>query len=105
MAIFRLFYQMCMINYYDCGEISGMNEWQGRPKYLNETWPSTALQHRSQHDLTRVRTRAAMMSRLAEWYLTECGNGARTSPNHTPTSPREFSVSYNATLWKKGHKR
>jgi hypothetical protein len=27
----------------DCGAISGMNEWQGKPKYSEETCPSAAM--------------------------------------------------------------
>jgi hypothetical protein len=27
----------------DCGEISGMSEWQGKPKYWEETCPSDAV--------------------------------------------------------------
>jgi hypothetical protein len=27
----------------DCGAISGMNEWQGKPKYVEETYTSAAL--------------------------------------------------------------
>jgi hypothetical protein len=27
----------------DCGAISGMNEWQGKPKYSEETCPNAAL--------------------------------------------------------------
>jgi hypothetical protein len=30
----------------DCGAISGMNEWQGKPKYLETTRPSAAVHHR-----------------------------------------------------------
>jgi hypothetical protein len=32
-----------MIDGDDCGAISGMNEWQGKPKYWKETCPSAAL--------------------------------------------------------------
>jgi hypothetical protein len=38
-----LLYQPWMINDDDCGAISGMNEWQGKPKYSEETCPSGAL--------------------------------------------------------------
>jgi hypothetical protein len=27
----------------DCGESTGMNEWQGKPKYMEKTCPSAAL--------------------------------------------------------------
>jgi hypothetical protein len=32
----------------DCEAISGMNEWQGKPKYSEKTWPSAALSTRYQ---------------------------------------------------------
>jgi hypothetical protein len=32
-----------MVDGDDCGAISGMNEWQGKPKYSVETWSSAAL--------------------------------------------------------------
>jgi hypothetical protein len=32
-----------MIEGEDCGAISGINEWQGKPKYSEKTWPSAAL--------------------------------------------------------------
>jgi hypothetical protein len=38
-----LLYQPWMIDGDDCGAISGMNEWQGKPKYWEETCPSAAL--------------------------------------------------------------
>jgi hypothetical protein len=38
----------------DSGIVTGMNEWQGKPKYLGKTWPSTAL---STTDPTRFDTR------------------------------------------------
>jgi hypothetical protein len=38
-----ILYQPWMIDGDDCGAISGMNEWQGKPKYSEETWPSAAL--------------------------------------------------------------
>jgi hypothetical protein len=38
-----LLYQPRMIDGDDCGAISGMNEWQGKPKYSEETCPSAAL--------------------------------------------------------------
>jgi hypothetical protein len=28
---------------YDCGAVGGMNEWQDKPKYWEETCPSAAL--------------------------------------------------------------
>jgi hypothetical protein len=36
-------YQPWMIHNYDCGAISGMNEWQGKRKYLKKTCPSVNL--------------------------------------------------------------
>jgi hypothetical protein len=38
-----LLYQPWMIHHDDCGEISEMNDWQGKPKYSEETCPSAAL--------------------------------------------------------------
>jgi hypothetical protein len=38
-----LFYQLWMMEGDVCGAISGMNEWQGNPKYSEETYPSAAL--------------------------------------------------------------
>jgi hypothetical protein len=38
-----LLYQPWMIDRDDCGAISGMNEWQGKLKYWEETCPSAAL--------------------------------------------------------------
>jgi hypothetical protein len=38
-----LLYQPWMIDGDDCGTISGMNEWQRKPKYSEETCPSAAL--------------------------------------------------------------
>jgi hypothetical protein len=38
-----LLHQPWMIDGDDCGVISGMNEWQGKPKYWEETCPSAAL--------------------------------------------------------------
>jgi hypothetical protein len=32
-----------MIDGDDCGAIGGMNEWQGKPKYWEETCPSAAV--------------------------------------------------------------
>jgi hypothetical protein len=42
-AIFGLLYQPWMIDDDDCGTVSGMNEWQGKPKYWEETCPSAAV--------------------------------------------------------------
>jgi hypothetical protein len=42
-AIISLPYQTWMIDCDDCGAISGMNEWQGEPKYSMKTFPSAAL--------------------------------------------------------------
>jgi hypothetical protein len=57
-----LLYQPWMIDDDDCGAISGMNEWQGKPKYSEETCPSAALSTTDPtHDLTRARTRAAVV--------------------------------------------
>jgi hypothetical protein len=36
-----------MIDGDDFGAISGMNEWQGKPKYSEKTCPSAAVIHRS----------------------------------------------------------
>jgi hypothetical protein len=36
-------YPSWMIDGDDCGAISGMNDWQGKPKYSEETCPSAAL--------------------------------------------------------------
>jgi hypothetical protein len=40
---FGLLYQPGMINGDDCGAVSGMNEWQGKLKYSEETYSSAAL--------------------------------------------------------------
>jgi hypothetical protein len=40
-----LLYQPWMI--YDCGGISGMNEWQGKPKYSEKMCRSVAVRHKS----------------------------------------------------------
>jgi hypothetical protein len=36
-----------MIDVDDCGAIGGINEWQGKPKYSEETPSSAAAHHRS----------------------------------------------------------
>jgi hypothetical protein len=46
-----LLYQPWMIDGDDCGAISVINEWQGKPKYCEETCPSAAL---STTDPTRL---------------------------------------------------
>jgi hypothetical protein len=38
-----LLHQPWVIDGDDCGAIGGMNGWQGKPKYWEETCPSTAL--------------------------------------------------------------
>jgi hypothetical protein len=38
-----LLYQPWMIDGFDCKAVSGMNKWQGKPKYSEETYPSVAL--------------------------------------------------------------
>jgi hypothetical protein len=38
-----LLYRPWMIDSVDCGAISGMNGWQGKPKYSEETFPTAAL--------------------------------------------------------------
>jgi hypothetical protein len=38
-----ILYQHFMIDVDVCGAIGGMNEWQGKPKYWEETFPSAAL--------------------------------------------------------------
>jgi hypothetical protein len=45
-------YHPWMIDGDDCGVISEMNEWQGKPKYWEETCPSAALSTTDLHDLT-----------------------------------------------------
>jgi hypothetical protein len=37
-----LLYQSWMIDGDDCGAVGGVNEWQGKPKYSEETRPSSA---------------------------------------------------------------
>jgi hypothetical protein len=49
-----LLYQHWMIDDDDCGAVGGMNEWQGKPKYWEETCPSAALSTTDPHDLTRA---------------------------------------------------
>jgi hypothetical protein len=38
-----LLYQPWMVDGDDCGAVSGMNEWQGKQMYWEETCPSAAL--------------------------------------------------------------
>jgi hypothetical protein len=38
-----LLYQHWVIDGDNCGAISGIIEWQGKPKYLEIAWPSAAL--------------------------------------------------------------
>jgi hypothetical protein len=38
-----LLYQPWMIDGDDCGAVGGLDEWQGKPKYSEETCPSAAL--------------------------------------------------------------
>jgi hypothetical protein len=38
-----LFYHPWIIDDDDCGAISGMNEWQGKPQYRGKTCSSVAL--------------------------------------------------------------
>jgi hypothetical protein len=47
----ELLYQLWMRYIDDCGAIRGMNEWQDKPKYAEETCPSAAL---STTDPTRL---------------------------------------------------
>jgi hypothetical protein len=42
-AIYWPIYQLCMIDGDHCGAVSGMNEWQGKRKYSEETCPSAAM--------------------------------------------------------------
>jgi hypothetical protein len=42
-AFIGLLYQPRIIDSDDCGAISGLNEWQGKPKYSDETCSSAAL--------------------------------------------------------------
>jgi hypothetical protein len=36
----------------DCGAINGMNEWQGKRKYLDKTCPMPLCQPQIAHDVT-----------------------------------------------------
>jgi hypothetical protein len=38
-----LLYQQWVIDGDDCGAVGGMDEWQGKPKYWEETCPSAAV--------------------------------------------------------------
>jgi hypothetical protein len=42
-AAIGLMYQRLMIDSDDCGAVGGMNEWQGKPEYWEETCPCAAL--------------------------------------------------------------
>jgi hypothetical protein len=50
----HLLYQPWMMDGDDCGAISGMNEWQGKPKYPEKTCPSAVLPTADPQDLTRA---------------------------------------------------
>jgi hypothetical protein len=41
--LISLFYQPRIIDGDDCGAVCGMNEWQGKLKYLQKTSPSATL--------------------------------------------------------------
>jgi hypothetical protein len=51
-------YQPWIIDGDDFGAISGMNAWQGKQKYSEETYPSAALFNTDPSGLTRARSRA-----------------------------------------------
>jgi hypothetical protein len=64
-----------MIDGDHCGAINGMNEWQGKPKYSEETCPSAKLcLPQMPRDLTRGRTRDAA---VANWRLTDWAAAVR----------------------------
>jgi hypothetical protein len=54
-----LLYQPWMIDGDDCGAISGMNEWQGKPKHSKKPAPVQLCPQQIPHALNRARTRAA----------------------------------------------
>jgi hypothetical protein len=71
-----------MVDVDDYGAISGMNEWQGKPKYLEKTWPSAAL---STTDPTRLQP---------SWHGAKpgsiCWGCSTTKLRFTHTIKREF---------------
>jgi hypothetical protein len=43
MPFMDLLYQLWMTDDDECGAFGGMNDWQGKPKYSEETCPSATL--------------------------------------------------------------
>jgi hypothetical protein len=73
-----LLYQPLLIDGDDYGAVSGMNEWQGKPKYLEETYPNVAL---STTDPT--------------WL------DPRSNHGHRGGKPGSNSLSYGTAVWRK----
>jgi hypothetical protein len=64
-SIIRRLYHRWMIDGNNCGAVSGMNEWQGKRKYWEETCPSAALSTTDPtHDMTCAQTRPAAVGSL-----------------------------------------
>jgi hypothetical protein len=55
-----LLFQPCMTDGDDCGAVSVMHQWQGKPKYSEETCPSAAMSTVDPtNDVSWTRTRAS----------------------------------------------
>jgi hypothetical protein len=56
-----LLYQPCMIMNDDCGAVSGINDWQRKPKHSVKTWPVQLCSPQTLHNLSRARTRVTVV--------------------------------------------
>jgi hypothetical protein len=65
-----LLYQPWMVDRHDCGAVSGMNGWQGKLKYWEETCPSAAVSTTNPISLDPGRRGlTAVLGSLTEVYL------------------------------------
>jgi hypothetical protein len=79
-----LLYQPWMIDVDDCGTISETNEWQGKPKYWEETCPNVALSTFRSH---------------MTWPGLEPGSALwKTTTNRQPVPTAPFPVTSNLIL-------
>jgi hypothetical protein len=63
-----LLYQPCVI-YNNCGAISGMNDWQEKPKYSEKTYPQCRSVRHIPHDLAWARIPTASMESRRLTYI------------------------------------
>jgi hypothetical protein len=61
-----LLYQPGMTDGDDCMAVSGTNEWQGKPRYSEETCPNALCPLQIPHDVTQARARPAAVGSQPE---------------------------------------